>query len=82
MRSPCYDSLMQPTASKPEPCPHCGGRGWIVSLDSGAGRARPCSCRGTRSEDVVARLLEEAETKFRALIQEAIRSGAAQEVER
>lgn len=53
---------MQPQASRQEPCPHCGGRGWIVSLDGGgAGRARPCSCRGTRAEDVVARLLEEAE---------------------
>jgi DNA replication protein DnaC len=59
-RPTCYDSHMQPTASRQEPCPHCGGRGWIVSLDGGAGRARPCSCRGVRDADVVARLLEDA----------------------
>ncbi|HEX3129442.1 MAG TPA: ATP-binding protein, partial [Thermoanaerobaculia bacterium] len=52
---------MQPTVSKPEPCPHCGGRGWIVSLDGGAGRARPCSCRDVRDANVVGRLLEEAD---------------------
>jgi DNA replication protein DnaC len=52
---------MQPTASRQEPCPHCGGRGWIVSLGGGAGNARPCSCRGVRDGDVVARLVDEAD---------------------
>jgi len=47
---------MQPSAS-PEPCPICGGRGWVVSLGGGAGRARACSCR---ERDAVARLLEAA----------------------
>jgi DNA replication protein DnaC len=28
-----------------ERCPRCGGRGWIVEPDGGAGRARPCPCR-------------------------------------
>jgi DNA replication protein DnaC len=51
---------MQPSASKPEPCPYCGGRGWIVSLGGGAGQARKCSCRGVRDADVVARLLDDA----------------------
>jgi len=26
-------------------CPSCGGRGWVVELDGGAGTARPCFCR-------------------------------------
>jgi DNA replication protein DnaC len=26
-------------------CPDCGGRGWVVETDGGAGRARPCGCR-------------------------------------
>ncbi|MFL6199483.1 MAG: hypothetical protein ACJ76J_09925, partial [Thermoanaerobaculia bacterium] len=52
----CYHSSMQPSAS-PEPCPICGGRGWVVSLGGGAGRARACSCR---ERDAVARLLEAA----------------------
>jgi DNA replication protein DnaC len=29
----------------PAPCPECGGSGWVVVPDGGAGRARPCSCR-------------------------------------
>jgi DNA replication protein DnaC len=48
---------MQPTASRQEPCPLCGGRGWVVSLDGGAGRAHPCSCR---DRDAVARLVDAA----------------------
>lgn len=32
-----------------------------MSLDGGAGRARACSCRGVRTENVVERLLEEAD---------------------
>ena len=26
-------------------CPECGGRGWLVMADGGAGRARPCPCQ-------------------------------------
>jgi DNA replication protein DnaC len=28
-------------------CPECGGRGWVVSADGGAGTAVPCDCRRT-----------------------------------
>ncbi|HEY3569272.1 MAG TPA: ATP-binding protein [Thermoanaerobaculia bacterium] len=28
-----------------EACPECGGRGWLVVPDGGAGTARPCDCR-------------------------------------
>ncbi|MEO8277745.1 MAG: ATP-binding protein [Thermoanaerobaculia bacterium] len=35
-------------------CPECGGRGWIVVEDGGAGTARPCPCR---QELLVPRLL-------------------------
>jgi len=38
-------------------CPSCGGRGWVVQLDGGAGTARPCFCR---QYDVVPRLLAAA----------------------
>jgi DNA replication protein DnaC len=27
-------------------CSRCGGRGWVVAPDGGAGTARPCPCRG------------------------------------
>jgi len=37
-----------------EPCPECGGRGWVVVADGGAGTARACSCR---ERDVVPRLV-------------------------
>ena len=26
-------------------CPECGGSGWVIAADGGAGRARPCACR-------------------------------------
>jgi DNA replication protein DnaC len=26
-------------------CPECGGRGWVIEADGGAGTARPCGCR-------------------------------------
>jgi DNA replication protein DnaC len=39
------------------PCERCGGRGWIVVADGGAGSARPCPCR---QENVVPRLLAAA----------------------
>jgi DNA replication protein DnaC len=40
-----------------EPCPECGGRGWVVVADGGAGTARVCSCR---ERDVVPRLVAAA----------------------
>jgi DNA replication protein DnaC len=40
-----------------EPCPECGGRGWIVVRDGGNGTARPCPCR---EAGVVPRLLAAA----------------------
>lgn len=41
----------------PEPCPECGGRGWVIVADGGAGTARACSCR---ERDVVPRLVAAA----------------------
>src|SRR5215470_18183650 len=38
-------------------CPSCGGRGWVVELDGGAGTARPCFCR---QYDKVPRLIAAA----------------------
>ena len=38
-------------------CPQCGGRGWLVVPDGGAGSARRCECR---RQDVVPRLLSSA----------------------
>jgi len=40
-----------------ETCPLCGGRGWVIESDGGAGAARPCSCR---EQDRVRRLVEAA----------------------
>jgi DNA replication protein DnaC len=40
-----------------ETCPLCGGRGWVIESDGGAGAARPCSCR---EQDRVRRLVEGA----------------------
>jgi len=36
---------MPAIAVSDERCPLCGGRGWVVEADSGAGIARPCACR-------------------------------------
>ena len=38
-------------------CSRCGGRGWVVEPDGGAGKARPCACR---DEGLAARLLKAA----------------------
>lgn len=38
-----------------ETCPLCGGRGWVIESDGGAGAARPCSCR---EQDRVRRLVD------------------------
>jgi DNA replication protein DnaC len=35
-------------------CSRCGGRGWVIRDDGGAGAAEPCGCR---SKDLVPRLL-------------------------
>ncbi len=40
-----------------EPCPLCGGRGWVIEADGGAGSARTCACR---EEGVSQRLLAAA----------------------
>jgi DNA replication protein DnaC len=40
-----------------EPCPECGGRGWVIESDGGAGRARRCDCQ---ERDRVSRLLSGA----------------------
>ncbi|HEX6904955.1 MAG TPA: ATP-binding protein [Thermoanaerobaculia bacterium] len=40
-----------------EPCPECGGRGWIVVRDGGAGTARVCPCR---EQGVIPRMLAAA----------------------
>jgi DNA replication protein DnaC len=40
-----------------EPCPECGGRGWVVVADGRAGTALPCACR---TRDVVPRLIAAA----------------------
>ena len=43
--------------TRDEPCPLCGGRGWVIEPDAGAGAARPCSCR---EQDRALRLLDAA----------------------
>lgn len=43
--------------TRDETCPLCGGRGWVIESDEGAGAARPCSCR---EQDRVRRLVEAA----------------------
>ncbi len=44
-------------AEEPVACPDCGGRGWILEADGGAGTARPCECRKV---ELAPRLLEAA----------------------
>lgn len=46
-----------PATAEKASCPRCGGRGWVVEADGGAGSARPCDCR---DESRAARLLEAA----------------------
>jgi DNA replication protein DnaC len=41
-----------------EVCPQCQGRGWVVELGEGAGKARPCDCR---KRDLGPRLLAAAD---------------------
>jgi len=45
------------TDASPEVCADCGGRGWVVEADGGAGRARRCGCQG---RGLVPRLLATA----------------------
>jgi DNA replication protein DnaC len=51
---PCYDFAMPVLELVPETCPVCGGRGWVVVADGGAGKARTCSCQ---ARGVVPRLM-------------------------
>ncbi len=53
----CYDFPMSPAVAAEAPCPSCGGRGWVVEPDGGAGVARRCACR---RRDAKPRLLEAA----------------------
>ncbi|HEX5760042.1 MAG TPA: ATP-binding protein [Thermoanaerobaculia bacterium] len=46
-----------PSVAAPDPCPQCGGRGWVVEPDGAAGAARRCACR---RRDAKPRLLEAA----------------------
>lgn len=43
-----------PEVASEEECPRCGGRGWVVVADGGAGTARACDCR---KQDLAERLL-------------------------
>ena len=44
-----------PATAEEAVCARCGGRGWVVEADGGAGSARPCSCRDeTRSARLLA----------------------------
>lgn len=48
---------MELNTLQPEPCPLCGGRGWIVVTGGGAGTAKACICR---TQSVRTRLLAAA----------------------
>jgi DNA replication protein DnaC len=48
---------MPASEARVDPCPECGGRGWVVVADGGAGTARACSCRET---EAIPRLLTAA----------------------
>lgn len=48
---------MAGVASQVETCPECGGRGWVVVDDGGAGTAMVCACRDAAR---IPRLLERA----------------------
>lgn len=48
---------MQSSAVTAEPCPECGGRGWLVQEDGGAGTAKRCPCQ---ERDRVPRLVAAA----------------------
>lgn len=44
-----------PATAEEAVCARCGGRGWVVEADGGAGSARPCPCRDdTRSARLLA----------------------------
>ena len=47
--------MLEALAPPKEGCPRCGGRGWVIEEDGGAGRARPCDCR---LEDLGPRLID------------------------
>ena len=56
-RPACYDFRVPVNEVNEEPCPQCGGRGWVIVADGRNGTARACSCR---ERDVVPRLLAAA----------------------
>ena len=37
--------MLEALAPPKEGCARCGGRGWVIEEDAGAGTARPCDCR-------------------------------------
>jgi DNA replication protein DnaC len=47
--------MLEALAPPREGCARCGGRGWVIEPDAGAGTARPCDCR---REELGPRLLE------------------------
>ena len=61
-------------------CPDCGGRGWIVEADGGAGSARPCGCR----RNDVTRLIDAAGIPplYQRCTLEGFKTGAATAAER
>ena len=38
------ETVAAPAEAAPDDCPDCGGRGWVIAADGGAGTARRCSC--------------------------------------
>ena len=43
-RARCYRTGMPASEVTEAVCSRCGGRGWVVEPDGGAGKARPCGC--------------------------------------
>ncbi len=73
--------MSEETESAAAICPDCGGRGWVVEADGGAGTARPCDCR---RRDTGPRLMEAAGIPplYRRCTLEGFKTGAASAAER